>query len=229
MSKKEHLAGLYPFLHGKKQDAAAMNEALQESVRQKAADHVLVFESYFEKNEASIVKAAEVIAQMYRQNGRLFTMGNGGSSCDAAHVAVEFLHPVTAGRPALTAINLTTDVAMMTAVSNDLGYDHVYVRQIIAQGRKGDCLIGMSTSGNSENLIRAFNKANEMGLLTIGLAGMNGGEMAKANLDACLVVETDSIHRIQECHVATYHILWDLVHTLLADDRGGLGKTGEQA
>ncbi|MBL1405677.1 MAG: SIS domain-containing protein [Rhizobiales bacterium] len=229
MSKKEHLAGLYPFLHGKKQDAAAMNEALQESVRQKAADHVLVFESYFEKNEASIVKAAEVIAQMYRQNGRLFTMGNGGSSCDAAHVAVEFLHPVTAGRPALTAINLTTDVAMMTAVSNDLGYDHVYVRQIIAQGRKGDCLIGMSTSGNSENLIRAFNKANEMGLTTIGLAGMNGGEMAKANLDACLVVETDSIHRIQECHVATYHILWDLVHTLLADDRGGLGKTGEQA
>lgn len=229
MSKKEHLAGLYPFLHGKKQDAAAMNDALQESVRQKAADHVLVFESYFEKNEASIVKAAEVIAQMYRQNGRLFTMGNGGSSCDAAHVAVEFLHPVTAGRPALTAINLTTDVAMMTAVSNDLGYDHVYVRQIIAQGRKGDCLIGMSTSGNSENLIRAFNKANEMGLSTIGLAGMNGGEMAKANLDACLVVETDSIHRIQECHVATYHILWDLVHTLLADDRGGLGKTGEQA
>jgi len=229
MSNEEHLAGLYPFLHGKKQDAAAMNEALLESVRQKAADHVSVFETYFNNNQESIVRAAEVIAKMYRQNGRLFTMGNGGSSCDAAHVAVEFLHPVTAGRPALTAINLTTDIAMMTAVSNDVGYAHVYSRQIIAQGRKGDCLIGMSTSGNSENLIRAFHKAREMGLSTIGLAGMSGGEMANAKLDACLIVETDSIHRIQECHVATYHILWDLVHTLLADDRGGLGKTGEQA
>ncbi len=206
-----------------------MNDALLESVRQKAADHVSVFERYFEENQAPIVRAAEVIAKMYRNDGRLFTMGNGGSSCDAAHVAVEFLHPVTAGRPALTAINLTTDIAMMTAVSNDVGYDHVYVRQIIAQGRKGDCLIGMSTSGNSENLIRAFAKAREMGLTTIGLAGMSGGEMAKAGLDACLIVETDSIHRIQECHVATYHILWDLVHTLLADDRGGSAIMGENA
>jgi len=228
MSNEEHLSGLYPFLHGKQQDAASMNDTLLESVRQKAANHVSVFEDYFEKNRASIVKTAEIIAQMYRQDGRLFTMGNGGSSCDAAHVAVEFLHPVTAGRPALSAINLTTDVAMMTAVSNDVGYDHVYVRQIIAQGRKGDCLIGMSTSGNSDNLLRAFNKAREMGISTIGLAGMSGGEMAKAKLDACLVVETDSIHRIQECHVATYHILWDLVHTLLADNRGGLAMTGEK-
>jgi len=229
MDNKEHLSGLYPFLHGKQQDAAAMKDALMESVRQKAADHVLVFESYFEKNREDIVNAAKILAEMYRHNGRLFTMGNGGSSCDAAHVAVEFLHPVTAGRPALTAINLTTDVAMMTAVSNDVGYDHVYVRQIIAQGREGDCLIGMSTSGNSENLLRAFTKARDMGLTTIGLAGMSGGEMAKAGLDACLVVETDSIHRIQECHVATYHILWDLVHTLLADDRGGLANTGDKS
>ncbi len=229
MDNKEHLSGLYPFLHGKQQDAASMKDALLESVRQKAADHVSVFETYFEENREDIVDAAKILAEMYRHNGRLFTMGNGGSSCDAAHVAVEFLHPVTAGRPALTAINLTTDVAMMTAVSNDVGYDHVYVRQIIAQGREGDCLIGMSTSGNSENLLRAFTKARDMGLSTIGLAGMSGGEMAKAGLDACLVVETDSIHRIQECHVATYHILWDLVHTLLADDRGGLAVTGDKS
>lgn len=226
MSEKNHLSSLYPFLHGKQQDAAGMDAALLESVRQKAADHLSVFTEFFDQNRESIIMAARVIADCYRQNGRLFTMGNGGSSCDAAHVTVEFLHPVTTGRPALTAINLTTDVAMMTAVSNDVGYDHVYVRQIIAQGRERDCLIGMSTSGNSENLIRAFAKAREMGMSTIGLAGMSGGAMAKAGLDACLVVETDSIHRIQECHVATYHILWDLVHTLLADDRGGLAAAG---
>ncbi len=205
-----------------------MEKALLESVRQKAGDHVSVFEAFFEANQAKIVRAAEIIAATYRQKGRLFTMGNGGSSCDAAHVAVEFLHPVTTGRPALTAVNLSSDIAMITAVSNDVGYEHVYRRQIIAQGRKGDCLIGLSTSGNSDNLINAFAKAKEMDLTTIGLCGMSGGEMAGAGLDACLVVETDSIHRIQECHVATYHILWDLVHTLLADDRGGLGQPGDE-
>jgi D-sedoheptulose 7-phosphate isomerase len=100
-----------------------------------------------------------------------------------------------------------------------VGFDHVFVRQVIAQAKPGDGLIGISTSGNSDNLIRAFVRAKEMGVTTIGLAGMSGGEMAKIGLDHCLIVETDSIHRIQECHVAIYHILWDLVHTLLADDR----------
>ena len=167
-----------------------------------------------------MIDAAGAVADIYRRHGRLFTMGNGGSSCDAAHVAVEFLHPVTAGRPALTAIDLTADRTMMTAVGNDVGFAHIFVRQIIAQGRRGDALIGLSTSGNSQNLVKAFLKAKEMGLTTIGLSGMSGGEMAKIGLDHCLVVETDSIHRIQECHVAIFHVLWDLVHTLLADDRG---------
>jgi len=169
-----------------------------------------------------VVDAASAIADVYRGNGRLFTMGNGGSSCDAAHVAVEFLHPVTAGRPALTAIDLTCDTTMLTAVANDVGFENIFARQIIAQARKGDGLIGLSTSGNSDNLIKAFKKAKEMGVVTIGMAGMSGGEMANTGLDHCLIVETDSIHRIQECHVAIYHILWDLVHTLLADDRGNL-------
>ena len=111
---------------------------------------------------------------------------------------------------------------MMTAVANDVGFQHVFVRQVIAQARPGDGLVGLSTSGNSDNLVRAFVKAKQMGVTTIGLAGMSGGEMAKAGLDHCLVVDTDSIHRVQECHVIIYHILWDLVHTLLADDRGSL-------
>ena len=96
----------------------------------------------------------------------------------------------------------------------------------IAQARAGDGLVGISTSGNSDNLVKAFLKAKEMGVTTIGLAGMSGGEMEKIGLDHCLVVETDSIHRVQECHVIIYHILWDLVHTLLADNRGSLAITG---
>jgi D-sedoheptulose 7-phosphate isomerase len=226
LAEDPNLAGLYPFLHGKKQDPLSMNAALLESVTQKAAHHQKVIDDFFAHNGQEVVAAAGAIADVYRSNGRLFTMGNGGSSCDAAHVAVEFLHPVTAGRVALTAIDLTADRTMMTAVANDVGFKHVFVRQLIAQARPGDGLIGISTSGNSDNLVHAFLKAKEMGVTTVGLAGMSGGEMAKIKLDHCLVVETDSIHRVQECHVIIYHILWDLVHTLLADNRGSLAMMG---
>jgi D-sedoheptulose 7-phosphate isomerase len=107
----------------------------------------------------------------------------------------------------------------LSALGNDLGFEHVFVRQIAAQGRSGDGLIGFSTSGNSANLLAAFAKAKELGIVTIGLAGGDGGKMRDA-VDHCLLVPTLSIHRIQECHVIAYHILWDLVHTLLADRRG---------
>ena len=225
MSNESILQSLYPFLHGHKQDASLLDAALLESVRQKAEDSVDTKRHFFERNGAAIVAVAHAIADVYRHDGRLFSMGNGGSSCDAAHIAVEFLHPVTAGRPALTAVNLVADTAMMTAVGNDVGIAHIFVRQVIAQARRGDGLIGISTSGNSENLMMAFAKAREMGVVTIGLSGHDGGRMAANDaLDHCLVVESDSIHRIQETHVAIYHILWDLVHTLLADERGGLGK-----
>lgn len=225
MSNEAILHSLYPFLHGQKQDAGLLDLALLESVRQKSEDSINTKRSFFARNGEAVLAVAHAIADVYRHDGRLFTMGNGGSSCDAAHIAVEFLHPVTAGRPALTAVNLVADTAMMTAVGNDVGIAHIFVRQVIAQARRGDGLIGISTSGNSENLMSAFVKAKEMGVVTIGLSGHDGGRMgASGALDHCLVVESDSIHRIQETHVATYHILWDLVHTLLADERGGLKK-----
>ena len=113
---------------------------------------------------------------------------------------------------------------MCSAVANDVGVEHVFVRQLEAHASAGDTLAGFSTSGNSANLMRAFARARELGLLTIGFAGGDGGEMrASGLLDHCLVVETDSIHRVQEVHVACYHILWDLTHTLLADSRGHAG------
>jgi D-sedoheptulose 7-phosphate isomerase len=104
------------------------------------------------------------------------------------------------------------------------------VRQVVAQARAGDGLIGISTSGNSNNLIAAFTKAKEMGLVTIGLAGGDGGRMKTLGaVDHCLIVPSSSIHRVQECHVTAYHILWDLVHTLLADDRGSAQAKGVAA
>jgi len=225
MSEQQALQDLYPFLHGAKQDAEKLHLALLESVRQKALDSVDTKRTFFERNGEAVVAVAHAIADIYRRDGRLFTMGNGGSSCDAAHIAVEFLHPVTAGRPALAAVNLSADTAMLTAVGNDVGFAHVFVRQVIAQARRGDGLIGISTSGNSENLLAAFRAAKQIGIVTIGLAGGDGGKMAASvDVDHCLVVSSDSIHRVQETQVAIYHILWDLTHTLLADHRGNLAR-----
>lgn len=229
MSNEAILQNLYPFLHGKAQDDARLSAALLHSVAEKAADSRDTNARFFAEAGERLVGAARAVAGIYRGGGRLFAMGNGGSSCDTAHIAVEFTHPVTAGRPALAAVNLAADIAMITAVGNDVGFEHVFVRQIVAQARHGDGLIGVSTSGNSPDLV-AFAKAKEIGLVTIGLAGGDGGLMQRAGtVDHCLVVPSSSVHRIQECHVAAYHILWDLVHTLLADDRGPIASSGAAA
>ncbi len=221
----DELKSLYPFLHGGEKDAASEQAALLESVRQKARHSLNEKERFFASNAEALIDAARAVAGVYQHGGRMFSMGNGGSSCDAAHFAVEFQHPVTAGRPSLPAMNLCMDTAMLTAVSNDVGVAHVFVRQLEAHAHSGDGVIGFSTSGNSDNLISGFRKARELGLVTLGLAGGTGGMMRSSGLvDHCLVVDTDSIHRVQEVHVACYHIIWDLVHTLLADHRGKLGE-----
>ncbi len=221
MTAGDELRDLYPFLHGGRKDARAEAAALLGSVRAKGRDGAALAQAFFDENAAAVIEVAQAIAGVYRGGGRMLAMGNGGSSCDAAHFAVEFLHPITAGRPSLPALSLANDAAMLTAVGNDVGVRHVFRRQVEAHGRRGDGLIGFSTSGSSDNLLAAFEKARELGIVTVGLAGGDGGKMAAGGaVDHCLVVRTDSIHRVQEVHVAIYHQLWDLVHTLLADDRG---------
>ncbi len=212
MENKKTLSGLYPFLDTDKRS----NPDLLDSVQRKVEDSIKAKQLFFQNNADKIVQAAHIIAKSYQQGGHMFTMGNGGSSCDAAHITTEFMHPVTTGRKALGATNLSADIATMTAVANDVGSDHVFLRQLLCLARENDVLIGFSTSGNSENLIQAFAQAKEMGMSTIGFSGQTGGEMAKCgSVDICLTVETDSIHRVQESHLTTYHILWDLVHSLL--------------
>ena len=225
MSTHETLMAFYPSLTDKGRDEGQIALALKHSIAEKAAASRDTNARFFAEQADELLAAAQSLAQVYRHSGRLFTMGNGGSSCDASHIAVEFVHPVTAGRPALAATSLVADLAMISAVGNDLGFDHVYVRQLIAHARPGDALIGVSTSGGSANLVAAFAKAKEIGIMTIGLAGGDGGRMASSgDVDHMLIVPSTSIHRIQECHVAAYHILWDLVHTLLAEDRGSSAK-----
>jgi D-sedoheptulose 7-phosphate isomerase len=224
------LSGLYPFLDGSREKLSepavegrsprSNDGLLAESVRQKSDESREASRAFFEHNTAALIAVARSIARVFEAGGKLLCMGNGGSSCDAAHFSVEFLHPVTTGRPALPVLNLAMDTAMMSAVGNDLGMRHVFRRQLEAHARPGDALVGFSTSGNAENLLAAYQKAKQLGLLTIGFCGGSGGQMKASGLcDHCLVVETDSIHRVQEVHVAAYHVLWDLTHTLLGERR----------
>ena len=189
------------------------------SIQAKARDSVEAKLRFFETQAEPLLAMAEALAGSFRASGRLLTMGNGGSASDAAHVAVEFNHPVTVGRPALPAVHLGADPQFMTAIGNDVGFEQIFARQIIALGRRGDAVLGLSTSGASKNLLAGFAAARKQGLLTLGFAGGDGGPMRTA-VDCCVVVDSASVHRIQECHVAAYHVLWDLVHTLLAQDRG---------
>jgi D-sedoheptulose 7-phosphate isomerase len=208
---------LYPFLENKKRSRNALDESLVESVLQKAAESREVQKKYFEQSASTLVAAARAIAQVYQNRGKLLAVGNGGSCCDSAHIAVEFVHPIGVGRPSLDAIDLSSDTTSITAISNDYGFEQIFARQLLAKGREGDALIGLSTSGNSKNVLAAFAQAKKMGMVTIALVGGNGGKMAQSpDVDYCLIVENTSIHRVQESHLPTYHILWDLVHTILA-------------
>jgi len=219
------LMDLYPFLHQKEKDSVQEKATLLYSIKEKSAQSITIKKAFFDQNSEALLEMAKALAHVYQHNGRMLAMGNGGSSCDAAHFCVEFQHPVTAGRPALPATNLLSDMAVTSAVANDIGFKHIYVRQLCAHGQQGDGLIGFSTSGNSDNLMAGYTKAKELGIVTFGLTGGDGGRMKSSGLvDHCLVVDSDSIHRVQEVHVSCYHILWDLTHTLLADSRGKITK-----
>lgn len=209
----------YPFLHDDTATSQDLMDQLRFSLIEKARESAEVKTAFFETNKDTILAASLAMAKAFHGGRKLLVCGNGGSATDAQHVAVEFMHPITVGRRALPAICLTNDMAMVTAVANDVGFDDVFTRQIIALANERDVLLGISTSGNSENLVHAFETARRMRLVTIGFAGDDGGKMvemsARGLLDFCLTVPTSSIHRIQETHVALYHIMWDMVHTFL--------------
>ena len=152
------------------------------------------------------------MAARFAAGGRLFAFGNGGSATDAAQLATLFLHPgrrETHGR--CPAFGLANDTSVVTALCNDIGVDVVFARQLGAFGRPGDIAVGLSTSGNSANLLRAFDEAARRGMLTIGLAGYEGGKMAElASIDYLFVAPSASIHRIQEAQTTIYQVLWEL-------------------
>lgn len=156
-----------------------------------------------------IHKVAEVIQDIYQKGNKVMIAGNGGSAGDSQHIAAELVSRFFYDRPGLAAISLTTDTSMLTAISNDYGYEKVFSRQIQAQGVKGDIFIGISTSGNSKNIIEAVNEAKEMGIFTVAMCGSGGTLSSKA--DISLNIPSDSTPFIQECHIVIGHIICAIV------------------
>jgi D-sedoheptulose 7-phosphate isomerase len=206
---------LYPFLYAGESDVEAVLEQVRRSTVQKAEEIVALRQRVGEQEGERLAACAEAMARSFAAGGRLLTFGNGGSATDAQAVANLFLHP-GGGRP-LPALALTTDVAVLTALANDVGFEVVFARQVGALGRAGDIALGVSTSGGSENVLRAFDEAKRRGLLTVGLAGYDGGRMAEADLDWLFVIPSSSVHRIQEAQTTAYHVLWSLVQRGLAE------------
>ncbi len=159
---------------------------------------------------ATLAAAAEATARAMKAGRKLMVAGNGGSAADAQHLAAEFVSRLCEDRPAMRAIALTTDTSILTAVGNDYGYEHVFVRQVEALGQAGDVFMGISTSGNSPNVLRALELSRRLGITTIGLSGRTGGKMPSL-CDYCIRVPSDVTMHIQEAHLALEHIFCMIV------------------
>jgi D-sedoheptulose 7-phosphate isomerase len=186
---------------------------LRAKILRKCRESMATKEQFFTEHADRVAECCAAMARAFDNGGRLFVMGNGGSSCDAAHVAVEFMHPIIEKRPALPAVALTADTALLTAVGNDQDFSLAFVKQVKMLGRRGDMALGISTSGKSANVNRALQAAREIGMLTVGFSGRDGGRMPEF-CDWCFTVSSFSIHRIQETHETLLHILWDLIQVL---------------
>ena len=201
---------LYPFIEGDETDAASLLVDLARSAREKWSESTQLRARTLEASDAMLHEVAAAMAERFAAGGRLFAFGNGGSATDADGVAQLYTQPPT-GTP-LAARSLVEDHAVITALSNDIGFDVVFSRQLIAHGRAGDIAMCFSTSGNSENLIMAFTEAKRRGMLTVGLAGYDGGRMAvDPSVTYCLVARSQSVHRVQEAQSSLTHMLWAAV------------------
>lgn len=166
----------------------------------------------------TIVTVAELTAKAMLAGGKLMVAGNGGSAADAQHLVAEFVVRLVENRPALRAVALTTDTSIMTAAGNDFNFDCIFARQIEALGQPGDVFLGISTSGNSKNILQAAQQAREMKITTVGFTGNNGGKMASL-FDHNVIIPSNVTMNIQECHLALEHIF------CLAVERFYFGET----
>jgi D-sedoheptulose 7-phosphate isomerase len=191
---------------------------MKEYVLASFADSAAVKQQFAREHADRIVEVARLIASAFRDGHKILLFGNGGSATDAAHIAAEFVGRYKRDRMPLPAIALATDIAAITCIANDYGYDELFARQVRAHGRKGDIAVAISTSGNSDNVLKGASTARECGLATIAWTGASGGKLAGL-VDYPFVVPSTVTSRIQESHITLGHVLCELVEEQL------LGKT----
>jgi len=212
------MESLYPFLYADSGDVSAVLEQVRASTTAKAEEILQLRRVVCAQDGDRLAECARRIAYRFRTGGRLFAFGNGGSATDAQQVAALFLHP-GGSAPSLPAFCLASDTAVVTALCNDIGVEVVFARQLAAFGGRDDIAVGLSTSGNSPNLLRAFDEASRRGMLTVGLAGYEGGKMAESDsIDYLFVAPSASVHRIQEAQTTIYQVLWELTAQEVASD-----------
>jgi D-sedoheptulose 7-phosphate isomerase len=194
-------------------------EGFRDSVRKSIEASIATHQELLRSPElvAAVASVSEVLAEALRQGHKVLLFGNGGSAADAQHIAAELVGRFAVDRPALPALALSVNSSCVTAIGNDYGFDEVFARQIEALGKSGDVVIGITTSGNSPNVLRGLAAAKKSGLFTVAFTGRTGGKL-KGNVDCCICVPSDSTPRIQECHILIGHIVSELVERTLFHD-----------
>lgn len=180
------------------------------AIRSQLEQHCRVIDIVGERMAPEIESCCRLVVEALRDGRKILVMGNGGSAADAQHLAAEFVGRFLLERRALPAVALTTDTSILTAVGNDYGFDEIFKRQVEALAAPGDVVVGISTSGRSNNVFHALTTANEIGCRTVGLLGRDGGNIAGI-VDVNLTVPVQETPRIQEAHITIIHIICDLV------------------
>jgi len=206
----------YPFLfEGGHASADDVLHQVRHSTLEKCREVITLRRATLEAQHDLIVAAGQAMAGAFANGATLLAFGNGGSTTDAQDIVADLLNPPQPDWTVWPAMTLTNDIAVVTAVGNDVGFDNVFARQVIAFGQPGDIAFGISTSGNSKNVLVAFEQAKKQRLLTVGLAGYDGGKMAQLEaVDFCIIVPSANIPRIQEAQATVYHALIEVVQTL---------------
>ena len=206
-----------------------MRAMLHEDIRRIFATTSTVQQRFVAQHADALARVIELTVDALAAGRTLFFFGNGGSAADAQHLAAEFVNRYQLARAPLPALALTTDSSALTSIANDFGYDEVFAKQIQALGRAGDVAFALSTSGNAANVLRAVDACRQRGVITVGLTGGTGGQLA-GRVDHLLCVDaTRETARIQETHIIVGHTLCELVERRLAERQGGSAGTGSTA
>lgn len=222
MNDRDYGRELYPFLYQQSAASPAAIHAVlaeaRQSTLQKCDDVIALRGQILHEYREALIAAASAMAERFARGGKLLSFGNGGSATDAHDAELDCLVPPLPHWRPLPALALTGDAGVLTAIANDVGFDRIFMRQVIAVGEPGDIALGFSTSGNSRNVIEGLAEARRRGLLTIAVSGNDGGLMAASGaVDHCFVARAEHIPRIQEGQATIWHGLLELVQAVLSE------------